>query len=62
MKLLLLVLPPLVAASVHFDMSVRHPSAWDLGEVWAPQMDSDMYFPELEGNKDEEVMATRPRT
>lgn len=54
MKLLLLVLPPLVAASVHFDMSVRHPSAWDLGEVWAPQMDSDMYFPELEGNKDEE--------
>lgn len=56
MKLLPLVLQPLlVAASVHFDMSVRHPNAWDLGEVWVPQVDSsDLYFPDEEGDRDEE--------
>ncbi|KAG5357687.1 putative aspartic-type endopeptidase OPSB [Yarrowia sp. C11] len=40
---LLLLLLPLVAASVHFDMSVRRPSAWDLGEVWGPQVDLGTY-------------------
>ncbi|KAG5365641.1 putative aspartic-type endopeptidase opsB [Yarrowia sp. B02] len=50
--LLLLLLTPLAAASVYFDMSVRQPSARDLQEVWAPhpqlETGSDFYFAEPE--------------
>ncbi|AOW06381.1 aspartic peptidase domain-containing protein [Yarrowia lipolytica] len=58
--LLLLLLPLLVAASVHFDMSVRQPNAWDLGEVWEPQaVDPDMYFPDSEEDFLDDYNVTR---
>lgn len=33
--MILPLLLPLVAATVHFDMNVRQPNVWDMGEAWA---------------------------